>query len=951
MRAHGERPETEARSQQPGARRTPSLPGGYGRGPISPEKLADLQGLVGNQVVARLAEEIRHVHGAGCGHADTGGEAGVQRALLDAAMTSSPGRPLPNHLRREAEAFYQNDLSPTRIHDDPVAREATAALGAQAMTVGSHIFLPPEAASDKSVVGHELSHVNSNLAGVPETGDTNSAGVTVTNPRQDSEKRAHTDGVAFAAGAGRAPSAGIQPTRTGGGNGEPVVARMESTAGTKEKGSAGGQFPGRDEMIAEVDRLAKACTCKQNKKQWGRITKEVVIRYARDYKDDREGQSLRHLSRQMLNALAAEERKERESAPAPASTAAEAGKKGPKPVREQEIQATNVNGHLVFASNYNQSMFRLYDLLKELSGDTDEEDLGGGDSLQQLMGKDFGVRDYDSDAEESGGSDTESDSEAEAAPPTAKARGKRPATAKRTGKKEKRRKTEPEEGGETAGAKVRKGEERKRRDRQALLKIREGFTPRTQRLESVDPDAMDLDEPEGGAGGFKRDNATLKALRAASHIRLVDISNDKSQDPAYRQYLASLLAKDGDYPGYVYLVHNGVGAGKMHAEQKLLQMLQNAEFTGKTPHDPIHIRGTKRPCDACLAMLRYFQERVELDLVFNLRGNHYFTEALKTGGKNLTGHDQARAEDFAGHMREYMGDEERVMYETAAKHVAPAPEGNGLGPAVVGADGGMEQRYEVPVKGTDKSGEIVREFLPGNDIHAMVDTPSNSEAEDDGGMMTDLMSRTRHLRIGNKPGAQAPDTRESKALLEAREQAEFVATVEPQLKAAAGELFWAEVNARTAQGGKFTLAFPGDLRRKIQELCEENSRLKVRIAKRFKISTISLDKQLGKLADDSRKLRYRLGQIEGASARLEAAMPPEMRRLWDAQRQENTRTGKKKNLNSAQVEFTPQFERLLYDMIYTEDQTISMNSIADHLLMPQSTFKNRAENIERKYAS
>ncbi|PJE99766.1 hypothetical protein CUT44_03030 [Streptomyces carminius] len=305
---------------------------------------------------------------------------------------ASPGRPLPADLRREAETFYQNDLSPVRVHDDAVAQRATAALGARAMTVGSHIFLPPKAAGDKSVVGHELSHASSNLAGVRETGDTNGAGVTVTDPRQDSEQRAETDGTAFAAGAGRAPSAGspTAPRTGGGGGGGPVVARVKSTPGGKGKGAVSGQLPGREEIIAEVDRLAKACTCKQSKKQWGRITKDVVIRYARDYKDDRDGQSLRHLTRQMLNAMADEERKAREGTAAPAGGS---GKKETEPVKEQEIQAALVNGHLVFASNCNQSMFRLHELLKELSGEAGgEEDLEGGEGLQKLMTKDFGVR-------------------------------------------------------------------------------------------------------------------------------------------------------------------------------------------------------------------------------------------------------------------------------------------------------------------------------------------------------------------------------------------------------------------------------------------------------------------------------------------------------------------------------------------------------------------------------
>ncbi|MET9530183.1 MULTISPECIES: DUF4157 domain-containing protein [unclassified Streptomyces] len=119
---------------------------------------------------------------------------------------SSTSRPLPAPLRKEAESFYQNDLSSARLHDGPVAQRATTAMGAQAMTVGTHIFLPPEALGNMSLMGHELGHVSENLKGTRETGDTNSAGVTVTDPNQNSEQKAERDGAAFAASVGSAPS-------------------------------------------------------------------------------------------------------------------------------------------------------------------------------------------------------------------------------------------------------------------------------------------------------------------------------------------------------------------------------------------------------------------------------------------------------------------------------------------------------------------------------------------------------------------------------------------------------------------------------------------------------------------------------------------------------------------------------------------------------------------------
>jgi hypothetical protein len=165
---------------------------------MTPSAILALQRAAGNRVVSRIIPESPHA-------AVEETSAAAQRDLLDSAL-ASPSRPLAGPLRAEAESFYQSDLSATRIHDGPMAQRATAALGAAAMTVGTHIVLPPAAARRKDIVGHELSHVNSNIRGVRETGNDNGAGVTVTDPDQGSELAAAADGASFAAGAATAPS-------------------------------------------------------------------------------------------------------------------------------------------------------------------------------------------------------------------------------------------------------------------------------------------------------------------------------------------------------------------------------------------------------------------------------------------------------------------------------------------------------------------------------------------------------------------------------------------------------------------------------------------------------------------------------------------------------------------------------------------------------------------------
>ena len=214
VRAHEEAVGDKAAKAHRAPRRAVTAPVGATAGPMTPRTALALQRSVGNRAVSRLVEQDQnqnqdpdqHVHGAGCGHGgiEDGGPA-VQRQLLDEAL-ASPSRPLGGSLLSEATAFYRNDLSAARIHDNPTAQRATVALGAQAMTVGTHVFLGPRAAGRKDLIGHELGHVDKNLRGHRETGNSNGAGVTVTDPGQDSERAAEADGAAFAAGVATAPS-------------------------------------------------------------------------------------------------------------------------------------------------------------------------------------------------------------------------------------------------------------------------------------------------------------------------------------------------------------------------------------------------------------------------------------------------------------------------------------------------------------------------------------------------------------------------------------------------------------------------------------------------------------------------------------------------------------------------------------------------------------------------
>ncbi|MFC0842579.1 DUF4157 domain-containing protein [Streptomyces noboritoensis] len=199
MRAHVEDPGEKAGNKARPQGRAVSVPGSTARVPRSASEVTALGGQVGNRVVARLLKEERHTHGAGCGHDGVEDSAAkTQSALIDEAIRSESSQ-IPDPLRGKAESFFGTDFSRGRLHDGPVAQRAIEAMGARALTIDNHVFLPPPGARDMALIGHEFSHLNKNLNGEPETGTDNGAGLKVTNPNQPSERTADIEGNDFAA--------------------------------------------------------------------------------------------------------------------------------------------------------------------------------------------------------------------------------------------------------------------------------------------------------------------------------------------------------------------------------------------------------------------------------------------------------------------------------------------------------------------------------------------------------------------------------------------------------------------------------------------------------------------------------------------------------------------------------------------------------------------------------
>lgn len=353
----------------PGARQKAAGPVPPAPHALTAAGVLSLQRLADPGVVARDAGPDQHVHDAGCGH--DGGEGvdpAAQSALLASAL-SSPSRPLPGALRAEAESFYGNDFSGARIHDSQVAQRATEALGAQAMTVGAHVFLGPGAAGDKEVMGHELGHVDKNLRGIRETGDDNGAGLSVTDPGQDSERTAAADGAAFAAGAATAPSAGAghqeaapagAVQRSAGAvqrsADDAAIARIRSlqaiagnhaVARLLRPGAAPVQRAGKGDKKKTPKQTAKEID-EAVKEEWtkaygggrhGQGPDEVRRRYARSMQDNETSQTLSHQAFLVYDAVAGVQEAE-----------------GARDTREREVQGMLINNRLLFASNFNESM-------------------------------------------------------------------------------------------------------------------------------------------------------------------------------------------------------------------------------------------------------------------------------------------------------------------------------------------------------------------------------------------------------------------------------------------------------------------------------------------------------------------------------------------------------------------------------------------------------------------
>ncbi|MFE2065988.1 DUF4157 domain-containing protein [Streptomyces sp. NPDC059467] len=931
MHAHEDDSARQREAGAPGtARRAGEDPAAAPRPGAVASALLALQRAAGNAAVTRAIEADRHRHGPHCGH---GEQPTVQRrsSVFDAVAT--PGDRLEAGVRRKAEQAYGMNFGHVRVHSGTVAQRSAREYGAHAYTVGHDIVLSRRSVDDETMF-HELDHVRQQSAGAV-AGTPDGTGVAVSHRDDPFEQASAANGRRVAQG--QAPDLG-RPT---GGSAGAAVQRAPATAvpqiqrAGEPKGKGRATEPAKRSSETQWERhakaigeLVKACTCEQPMKQWGRVDEAVMVHYPRSYAGHRSAQSLRHAARRLYRAVTfLEEQEKARAAKADKEQKDKDAKGAAKPKQEEEIEAMLFNGHLVFAGNLNQTVERLHaHLLDQGAQDATEED-AAGQSLRDALYTDFDNTGYDGDDERNV---TSSRPGKRRAPAGDSQGAKRARTGKASGAAEN---TEDEDAilGNVA--------EQRRRDRSARAKIGEGLRPRpvAQPLPSVplDVDGSPVSESD------KRDNATTRALRRMTYVRKVDISTKAAQHPSYRAYLAKLLAKDDtDFADYAYLLHNGDSDEVLHAEQQLLMFLHHAGVTGDTPHDVALIRGRKRPCKACLALLDYFRDRLGIKLAYNPNGNHFFQNALGSIAQNFAEFAADTTEsDTTGSHTNWFGanmTDGRRMYVSTVGGARPTDENIANGEATKSAQGGWEQELRL-----DRTDDGKVRYPRGVGLVPMNDTPSNSDPEESQAESdADLVSATRQLTL--KPAPRAPSApRLDPAELERIREEQFVGDVVPLLEQAMTPEFREELAERTASkgSGKFGVPFPETLLPVIRDLLAREAASRKRIADHLMMTSAALDKRLKKMGSAGRQAKD-IKLYAAKQQRIEQAMTASgLSDRWRA-----VSDGATWN-----PDLPENLQQLLFDIMNGDDVRISWTSLARFLKISPSTFKRHVDRWNARW--
>ncbi len=137
-----------------------------------------------------------------------------QPASIDRAL-ASPGLTLTLPVRRRLEPDFGHDFSQLRIHDDSTSHQAARSLGAQAFTLGQHIYFgagryAPHTETGLRLLAHEVTHtLQQRGAALAPSAAKTEAGAAFRTDRADAPLEQEADAAAAALLAGQRPRVSV----------------------------------------------------------------------------------------------------------------------------------------------------------------------------------------------------------------------------------------------------------------------------------------------------------------------------------------------------------------------------------------------------------------------------------------------------------------------------------------------------------------------------------------------------------------------------------------------------------------------------------------------------------------------------------------------------------------------------------------------------------------------
>ncbi|PWI11470.1 hypothetical protein DIZ27_05390 [Streptomyces sp. NWU339] len=315
-RSRAEQSGNERTARGPAAARRETPSGGTAvPPPLTAAALRAAQRGAGNAAASLMIQRARrrradeHGHGPGYGH----GTAPVQRSSPVHEVLRSPGKPLDDRVRTEMEARFDGaDFSGVRLHTGSLARRATAEVDARALTSGRHVVIGP-GGGDKLTLAHELGHYLQQQKG-PVGGTTDHRGLAVSDPGDRWEVAAEKQARQVMSG----PVPVLRATEPGAARPSETAAHPAPRVAPVQRAytddEADEEYLGDDESdiaealeddetLQQLIQDVRACTCEPTLQQEGRSTQQAVVRFPRDQSEERAEQTLRHICIRLFNCI------------------------------------------------------------------------------------------------------------------------------------------------------------------------------------------------------------------------------------------------------------------------------------------------------------------------------------------------------------------------------------------------------------------------------------------------------------------------------------------------------------------------------------------------------------------------------------------------------------------------------------------------------------------------